>query len=323
MRRLASFAILTLLVFAALTEGARPPASAQDVGALEPAHLVVVVEGGGDARINRVDWDVNAFAPVFPGTAVRGSDYIDLSGRTTLQIVCADLTLLDQRGSEVPRCNPYPEQAVFFYVDDPAWSMSGGATTTVVTLPADLAAIPPEVVNPSAYNLNELTGGELDAALGSVSAILALNLPAEAQAFALSQFYRGQGVYFEALGALTALPDLGCSARRPAVEPPQGDARPLAQSPVTYLRIGELYEILGQQEDALRNYQCAVTLAEALGDTADAALGYARWGNIEPDPAQAVAHYQTSINLYTLLGAQDNANAMLEICGSRSCAPGQ
>ncbi len=283
----------------------------------EPAHLVLTVDSGGDARINRVDWDVNAFALVFPGTGVRSSDYIDLSGRTTIKVLCTNLALLDQRGSEVPACDPYSSKSAFFYYDDPRWSTEGVAT--VVTYPADLAAIPAEVRNPAGYNFNELTSGELDAVRADVSTITSLGVPAEAQAFALSSLYRGQGMIFQALAELVAIPGLECIERRPSVTPPSSDTRTMVQSPVLYIRIGELYELLGQPEDALRNYRCAGELAQVIGDPATIALAFARWANIEPDGAQAIQYYQRAIDNYAQLKAADSASAMLEICGSRNC----
>jgi hypothetical protein len=315
MRKLA---ILTsVLVLAALV--AQSSVIAQDSGgdSMEPAHLVLTVASGGEARINRMDWDVNAFAPIFPGTGVRGSDYIDLSGRTTLQILCADLSLIDQRGSEVPSCDPYPAQSRFLYLDDPAWTVE--SAPTIVTFPADLASVPAEIVNPNGYNFNELVGGELDAVRADVAAITELGLPAEAQAFALASLYRGNDMLFQSLAESNAISGLECIERRPSVTPPSDDTRTLVQSPVLYIRIGELYQLLGQQEDALRNYRCAGELAQTIGDPANVALAFARWANIEPDGAQAIQYYQRAIDNYARLGAVDNANAMLEICGLRNC----
>ncbi len=298
--------------------GVGPYAAAQDATAPEAAHLVLSVTGSG-ARINRMDWDLNAFAPVFPGASVRASDYIDLAGRTTVMVLCTDLTLIDQRGSEVPRCEAYPATTAFYYVDDPAWKAE--PPSTVTTLPGEI--IPAEVTNPDAYRVSELSGGALDAAVSAAQTINALAVDDAGRAFALSSYYRSQGALFSALGALTTLPDLGCTVRRPSVEPPTGEDRPLVQSPVTYLRVGELYEMLGQPEDAIRNYACAASLAEALSDPADMALAYARQANVTTDPAQAVQFYQLAINNYAGLGAKTQANTLLEICGSRNCAMGQ
>lgn len=317
--------LVSLLVVMVLSLAAFSGVVAQDsqdavpvAGSAEPAHLIVTVASGGEARVNRMDWDVNAFAPVYPGTGVRASDYIDISGRTTLQILCADLSLLEQRGSEVPRCDPYPADPAFFYASDPAWTMPDGVRT-VVTYPANLATIPAEVVNPGGYNLNELVGGQLDVVIAQRDAIQSLGMSANAQAYALGSLYRGEGMIFQALAELVAMEGLECIARRPSVTPPSGDTYTLVQSPVVYLRIGELYELLGQREDALRNYRCAADLAQTVGDTAGTALAFARWGNLEPDPAAAIQYYQESINNYAALGAAD-AEIMLEICGSRNCA---
>lgn len=301
------------------------PVGAQDSGpggTSEPAHLVLSVDNGGEAHINRMDWDINAWSPLLPATSVRSSDYIDLAGRTTVKILCTDLVLLDQLGSQAPACNAYPTVTAFFFTDDPTWTQRGGIGT-VTTLPADMAIIPEEVDNPGAYNLRELSGGELDTLLAQVSAVLALDVSPEARAYALSSLYRGQGALFEALGTLTALPDLGCTRRRPAVDVPTGESRPLTQSPALYIRIGELYEMLNQPPDAQRSYGCAVDLAQALGDTADLALAQARWANIADDPGQAIQFYQQSINNYWALGALTNASAVLEICGSRNCTAPQ
>ncbi|MBN1200571.1 MAG: tetratricopeptide repeat protein [Anaerolineae bacterium] len=319
MRTLTSAGLLILIVIVVLGGGPGTPrnATAQDDTPV-PAHLVLSVDNGSDARLNRMDWDVNAWAPLFPAASVRSSDYIDLLGRTTVLILCTDLTLIDQRGSEVPRCEPYPEKTFFVYADNPTWTGPEGAVTIVVTDP-NPATFPAEIRNPGAYNLDELIGDELAAIMERTDVILGLDIAPEAQAFALSSFYRSQGMIFDAIGALTALPDLGCTDRRPFVEPPGEGERPLVQSPAVYLRLGEMFQIIGQNEDALRNYRCAAELAQSVGDTADTALAFARQGNIAEDPAEAIQFYQVSIDSYASLGAYDVANAIMEICGSRNC----
>ncbi|MBN1680695.1 MAG: tetratricopeptide repeat protein [Anaerolineae bacterium] len=315
--RTAAFLVLFLAVLLAGGPGASRQVIAQD-GGPELAHLVLDVINDGDARINRMDWDVNAFAPLFPATSVRESDYIDISGRTTLTILCADLTLIEQRGSEVPRCQPYPAVAAFYYVDDPSWSGPDAPVTVVVSSP-DAAGIPPEVRNPSAYSLDPLTDDEMAQVAGAVGTITGLGVSPEAQAFALSSYYRGQGMIFDSLAALLVLPDLGCSERRPFVDPPAGIERPLVQSPALYVRLGEIFQVLGQNEDALRYYRCATELAETVGDPANTALAYARQANLMEDSEQATQFYQVAIDNYMSLGALASANTMLEICGSRNC----
>lgn len=318
MRKLTPSLCLLVLIMIALA--ALGPAAAQgndprgDVA--EPTHLVLALAEDGQARINRMDWDVNAFAPVSVGLSVRSSDYLELAGRTTLLILCTDLTVLDQRGSEVPRCDTYARTTAFYYADDPAWSMDG-QTPTIVSLPPDLARIP-EGVNPAAYPTQPLSGGALEALLAQAGTIAALPIAPEAQIFALASLYRGQGLIFEALSALLTLPDLQCSARRPTVDV-RAAANPFAASPVTYLRLGELYDILNLPEDALRSYRCAADLAVALGDKATAALAFARQANREPDPVRATALYQEAINAFAELGGQSQATTMLEICGLRNC----
>jgi hypothetical protein len=318
MRKMTAFVppILIVIAMLAAAPGAIPPAAAQGGDTPEPAHLVLSVDNGTEARINRMDWDVNAWAPLFPGASVRASDYLDLAGRTTLSILCADLTVIDQLGSEAPRCNPYPGTPAFYYADDPTWTMRD-STETVVTLPD--GTIPPEVRNPGSYSVSVLGGADLDALNAQVSAIMGLGVPPEAQAFALSSLYRDQGVLFEALGVMTAISDLGCSERRPAVEPPPADARPLLQSPVVYLRVGELYEMLGQNEDAMRNYRCAGDLAQATDDPADLALAYARQANLVGDPTQAIQFYQQAVDSYAQLGAKNDVDGLMNLCGARNC----
>lgn len=310
---------LILIVIVAL--GASPLVTAQDYtpggGSPVPAHLVLSVGSGGEARINRMDWDVNAFAPVFPGSGVRASDYIDLSGRSTVVVLCTDLAVLEQRGSEVPRCNPYPDNPAFYYFDDPVWTPPDGPLT-VATLPADMASTPPEI-DTSVYNRTELSGGDVDAVINQMNTITGLNIPNDSKVFALASLYTGKNLYFEALSAFTALPDLGCSARRPTVDPPTGEEILLVHTPVVYLRIGELYQILGLTDDALRYYRCALDLSQAVNDPASAGLAYARQANAINDPVQATQLYQAAIDNYAVLGAQDNLTDLLEICGSRNC----
>ncbi|MBI5960682.1 MAG: hypothetical protein HY866_18230 [Chloroflexi bacterium] len=306
--------ILLALALIPLTPAAAQPRQ-QNAGS-EPAHIVLTLDNGADARMNRVDWDVNAWSPLLPGASLRSSDYIDLAGRTTVRVLCTDLSLLDQRGSEVPRCNPYPAVTAFYYYDDPAWTMRD-QTPTVFTLPAGVSTLAPGF-DPGAFGASELSGGQLDTVLAGIQAIQSLDVPADAQALALASLYRTNDLVLDALGVLLALPDLGC-VQRPAVAVPDGEARPMVQSPVMYLRIGELYEMLGSLNDAARNYQCAADLADSLGDPADAALAYTRWANVAPDPGQAIQFYQFSITNYGTIGALDQMNTVLEICGSRNC----
>jgi len=319
MRKLTLIGLILLAVIAALPAGA----GLRDAGAQgrdrTPVNLVLSVDNGVEARLNRMDWDVNAWAPVVPGTGVRASDYIDLLGRTTLTILCTDLKPLEQRGSEVPRCDAYPSTPLFFYADDPAWTGDDGPTSVRVT-DADPDSFPPEIRDPDALDLSVLDGDDRARVAEQTQAITGLDLSPEGTAFALASYYRGQGMLLDAIGALTALPDLGCTERRPAVEPPPANRRPLVQSPVLYLRLGELYEMIGQVEDAGRSYLCAADLAEALDDPANAGLAYARQANIAEDTAQAIDLYQRAIDNYALLGAMDAAQFMLDTCGLRNCA---
>lgn len=319
MRKLTLIGLILLAAIAAMPAGV----GLRDAGAQgrdrTPVNLVLSVDNGVEAQLNRMDWDVNAWAPVVPGTGVRASDYIDLLGRTTLTILCSDLTPLEQRGSEVPRCDSYASNPVFFYADDPGWTGADGPAAVAVTDP-DPASFPPEIRNPDEIDLRLLEGDDLTRVSERTQTISELGLPPEATAFALSSYYRGQGMLFDAIGALTALPNLGCTERRPAVEPPPADRRPLVQSPVLYLRLGELYEMIGQAGDAERSYLCAAELAEALDDPANAGLAYARQANIAEDTAQAIALYQRAIENYALLGAMDAAQLMLDTCGLRNCA---
>lgn len=319
MRNLRRFWLFPLLItgmaFSLIGSGAA--VTAQDTSP-ELAHLVLGIEVGGTVAINRVDWDVNAFAPVVPGTAVRSSDFLELSGRTTARVLCADLVLLEQRGSEVPRCDLYAQDPAFRYADDPAWQPDEGSLT-IVALPADLALLPADV-DATAFTRNELVGDELARVLERTDTIASLDLPVEAQAFALAAYYRTEGMVLDALGVLSVIPDVGCSARRPTVELPGGDDVPLVQSPVLYLRIGELYQMLDLPEDAQRNYLCATRLAEAIGDPATTALGYARQATLFDDPARASEFFQAAIDNYAALGATEDATMLLDLCGRANCA---
>lgn len=283
-----------------------------------PAHLVASVSNDGDAQVNRMDWDVNAFAVLFPGAGVRPNDYIELTGRTTVTVICTDLSLIEQRGSESPACDPYPSRTVLHYYDDPAWLPPETPPTIRVTS-TDPAAIPAEVRDPGAYELAPL-GGDQQAALDdATSAILALDTAPDVQAFALAQLYRGQGLYFDAIGALAALPDLGCTERRAFVEIPENGARTLAASPVVYLRLGELFQIIGQPADAARYYQCAAEAGAAYGDPATVALANARSASTAQSVSDAIARYQAAIDNFAALGAADAVETMMALCGQRNC----
>ena len=312
-----SIAILLAVALIAALPGTIP-AGAQGGGASTPVHLVATVSNDGDARINRMDWDVNAFALVFPGTGVRSNDYIDLTGRTTLSIICTDLTLIEQRGSESPRCGAYPSMTAFFYTDDPAW-VAPDASPVIHVLSGGAEGIPAEITDPGQYQVSALDEASRERVSTNTSTILGLNVPAEVQAYALSQYYRGEGMWFDAIGALTALPDLGCTARRAFVEVPADGSRTLESSPVVYIRLGEMFQVIGQTEDAARYYQCAAEAGEAYGDPASVALANARWANVAPALDAAIERYQIAIDNYAALGAADSANVMMELCGMRNC----
>lgn len=308
--------VLVLLVAVLPLAGAQGIENSDPRGdTAQPAHLVLSVTDGGEALINRMDWNVNAFAPVQPGTSVRSGDYIDVSGRTTLVILCADLKRIEQLGSEAPQCDPYANNPAFLYPDSPVWSMVG-QRVTVVTFPANLANVP-DGIDTAQFTVSELSGGALDTVVGMQQTIMGLSLEPEQQAFALGSLYRGQGMIFEALVTLTALTEGQCS-RTPSVNAGQTGTQ-IAASPVLYLRIGELYDILGLIDNAARYYQCAAGLAQDAGDQASAGLAFARQANIAPDPVQAIDLYQLAIDNYAALGANDDASDLLDICGARNC----
>jgi hypothetical protein len=226
--------------------------------------------------------------------------------------------VIEQLGSEVPRCNPVTDPA-FEYVDDPTWMPEDGPLSVVV-VSSDISGLPAEILDPAAFNFNELVGDELEAVAQATDTILSIPTTTEAQAIALSNYYRNEGLLFDAISVLVTLPDIGCTSRRPSVDPPSGPELPLLQTPVVYLRLGELFQMLGQVEDATRYYRCAADLSDALGDPANAALAYARLASLAEALETKTQLYQFSINNYAALGASDNATAMLDRCGSSNCA---
>jgi tetratricopeptide (TPR) repeat protein len=306
-----------LVVLIALGLGGRAAAQEQGQARTVAAHLVLAMSQGGVAEINRMDWDVNAFAPLALGEGVRSNDYIEVSGDTSLAILCADLQLIEQRGSEVPPCNQYIDTPMFSYTEDPVWRPSDAASTIVV-FPPDLALVPVEISDPGAFNQSVLTGGDLDQVVSARDTILDLSVPGEAKAYALSRLYRNQDMIFDALGVL--LPDLECTARRAFVEPPGPNERLLFKSPAVYLHAGEMFQMLGQTEDAVRYYTCAADLADATGDTANLALAFARLGNATEEPGQKISFYQQAIDTYAALNAPELVNGVLEICGRGNCS---
>lgn len=309
------FILLTAIVL--IIAGSLPvPGAAAQGGGSTPAHLVLSVNDGIDAQLNRMDWDIAAWSPVFPGTVLRSGDYIELAASTTALVLCTDLTLLEQRGSESAQCNPYPYDTFFIYTDDPMWTAEDEAQQIQV-LSTD--SFPPEVTDPGTLPLVQVSDDQRAQVEQQISQINGLGLSDDAAAFAAASFYRGQGLIIDAIQTLITLPGVECTARRATVTDPPADERSLVKSPVFYLRLGELFQIIGQNEDAQRYYLCASDLAERLSDPADAALAYARQANIA-EPADAVGLYQLSIDRYAALGAVDAASAMLEMCGSRNCA---
>jgi tetratricopeptide (TPR) repeat protein len=205
----------------------------------------------------------------------------------------------------------------FFYLDDPTWVPTENPDRVVVGS-TDTSAIPQEIDNPGGFNLEALEGDALARVSERTDTILSLDISAEAQAFALSSYYRSEDMLFDAIGVLSAT-DLGCTERSRTVELSGNTERTFAESPVVYLRLGEMYQMLGQRDDAERYYRCSADLATNLQDPANAALANARLANIAQDAAQATEFYQNAINNYMALDATTNANAMLEICGLRNC----
>ncbi len=300
--------LLILVLLAVVLTGA--PVTAQK--ASDAVHLVLSVESDGGVNINRFNWDVQALSPVYPGTSVGTSDFLDLSGRSRVIVLCTDLQIVEQLNSEVPRCNPYPNVTAFFSADDPTWIPDSGPVMVF-----DPAALP-EGIDASAAELETLSNAAQTETTTLTQTIQGLGLSEEAEAFAVASVYRTEGLYLDAIATLLDLPDIECQRPR-GVTAPTGTDRPLVKSPVLYLRLGELYQMIGQDEDAGRYYECAAVLAEALQDPANLGLAFARWANISEDPGQAIQFYQNAINNFALLGAADYADAMLEVCGSRNC----
>ncbi|HEX3052511.1 MAG TPA: tetratricopeptide repeat protein [Aggregatilineaceae bacterium] len=302
--------ISLLVLVAMLLTGAGVTATAQKSS--DAVHLVLSVESDGGVNINRFNWDVQALAPVYPGTSVGASDFLELMGRSRVVVLCTDLQIVEQLNSEVPRCNPYPKVTAFFAADDPSWTPDSGPVMVF-----DPAALP-EGIDASAAELETLSGNALDETNTLTQTIQGLGLSAEAEAFAVASVYRTEGLYLDAIATLLDVPNIECQRPR-GVTAPTGTDRPLAKSPVLYLRLGELYQLIGQDEDAGRYYECAAVLAEALQDPANLGLAFARWANLSEDPGQAIQFYQNAINNFATLGAADFANDMLEVCGSRNC----
>lgn len=312
MRTLISFALVLILAVTAVTLVPAGSMSAQDAER-EAVHLVLAVNSSGAVSFNRIEWGVTAFAPLFPGTGVRANDFMDVSADTTITILCADLALVRQRGSGVPDCSTYLQDPVFRYVDDPEWLPADVGVVTVT----ESSPQPDEIFATGEFQVAAAGDSLLAAVTEQVSAIAALDVPDDAKAFALATYYREQGMTFDAVNALLALPEVGCQREGQTVAPPRADERPLAKLPVTYLRLGELYQELGNDDIAARYYGCAATLAETLEDPANLALASARWANIV-DIATATPLYQVAIDSYAQLGARGYAETMAEFCG-RDC----
>jgi hypothetical protein len=304
---------ITLVLIAALAAALGAAAQYDDEPA--PAHLVLSVEGDiENAVFNRLEWGVTDFAPLLPATSLRSNDYFELPPDTTIVILCADLTLSEQRSAGVPDCPERPVDPAFFYPGDPAWLPDEGPATVTI---ADTSPAPDDINAPGQYDLVPLEGDKQALITERVAVIDALPVADDVKAFALSSLYREAGVTFDAVNVLLGLEGLGCQRAGQPVQPPSGTERPLVKSPVLYLRLGELYQMLDQLEIAARYYGCAQGLAEALNDPANIALAAARRANTA-DIADAIPFYQMAIDNYALIGATDYTETMASFCG-RDC----
>jgi tetratricopeptide (TPR) repeat protein len=103
---------------------------------------------------------------------------------------------------------------------------------------------------------------EADRVLGDVAQVDALNLSADARAFALAQLYSGHQLYAEAIELL------------------ENSAATNDQATNVYRALGDLYQQVGLLVQAEARYLRAVEIAEEVGDVESAALAKAKLGDV-------------------------------------------
>jgi hypothetical protein len=278
-----------------------------DSGEDEVAHLLLQVEGA--VTVSRDGWDINADSLAVSGSNLREGDYLVFSASSRAVILCADLTLVEQFADGVANCISDPQMPAFYYADGIEWMPETDTQTLFVKVDTSIPADAPAMQTASLAAEDNQALATLQQSIG------ALGLDPEIQSYVMANLYARYGLYYDAINELVQFDTLQCVDR--AVVRPTGSSA-IFESPVTYVRLGEWHNFIGNVEASQRFFSCGFQLAEELGDTGNAALSAARSGDVTTNNDE-VSYYQQSINRFASLDANENIEVLLGICGSRSC----
>ena len=278
-----------------------------------PVHIIIGVDGEwSDMAFNRSAWeDYSATNPLSPGMALQDRDFVEISGSTTLRILCADLSASEMLANSAPECGATDTPA-FINMDTPLWAFANVdvlITSDAIVMPDDLAdsdLIP--------IMADDATRAQITQTLASIGE---LGLEAGTQAYVEAYALASQGIYLDAVNTLLAVEDLQCTDRRNFVEVTDGNS--IYENPSVYLRMGEWYAILGNLNVSARYLQCAGELAEANADLLNVGLAYSRLAVVTEDAEARTASYQAAIDTFNALSADTAVADLLDACGSANC----
>jgi hypothetical protein len=300
-----TFSLLVLVLLLITTYGGVTAQS--DSGEDEVAHLLLQVEG--TVTVSRDGWDILADSVAVSGSNLREGDYLVFSGSSRAVILCADLKLVEQFADGVANCISDPQTPAFYYADAIEWMPVTETQTVIVKADTSIPADAPAMQTAS---LSAEDGQSLATLQQSIGA---LGLEPEVQSYVMANLYARYELYYDAINELLQNETVQCIDR--AVVRPTGSSS-IFESPVTYIRLGEWNQFIGNVEASQRFFACGFQLAEELGDTGNAALAAARSGDVTTSNDE-VSYYQQAIDRFASLDATENIDVLLGICGSRSC----
>lgn len=309
-RKMLGIALATLLLLGVFSLPVFAEPALQDDES-SPAHLIIGVDGEWSSMgVNRSSWDdFSATNPLHPGMALQERDYVGISGNTTLFVLCSDLKIVEMFADGVADCAK-TDTSAFINMDAPFWSFDGVA----VLVPSDAIVMPDDIeeLNPVLADSDVVAQAN-----GIIETISGLGLDEGTTAYVAAYALASHGFYLDAVNIILAAEDLQCNAQRDFVEVDEGET--VYEYPSVYLRMGEWYAILGNPDVSQRYLQCAVDLAESSEDALSAGLAYSRLAVVTDDAAERTASYQSAIENFVTLSAEDAVETLLDACGSANC----
>ena len=301
-KKLSLFVLVLLLI--SISSGVT---AQSDSGEDEVAHLLLQVEG--TVTVSRDGWDILADSLAVSGSNLREGDYLVFSASSRAVILCADLSLAEQFADGVANCISDPQIPAFYYADAIEWMPETDTQTIIVKADTSIPASAPAMQTESLSAEDSQTLASLEQSIAS------LGLELEVQSYVTATLYARYHLYYDAINELLQNETVQCIER--AVVRPTGSSM-IFESPVTYIRLGEWHQFIGDVEASQRFFACGFQLAEELGDTGNAALAAARSGDVTTSDDQ-VNYYQQAIDRFASLDAIESIEVLLGICGSRSC----